>query len=253
MKIRIQMVAVYELSIRLSFAPSLGLHMPDTSSLYRIRIWDLPTRTFHILLALSVLGLVITGEVGGDAMQLHFKLGYVVLTLVLFRFVWGVVGGHWSRFVHFVPTPHKLLAYVHAVRAHQTPHSTGHNPLGALSVLAMLLALFIQVLSGFMSDDEISNAGPWTALVSSDWVSVATEYHSDIGKVLVILLVILHVGTVLYYKRVKNEDLITPMLTGDKVLTTEAHNSRDTWTSRLFALSVLAGCVYVVYRLVNLG
>ena len=145
------------------------------------------------------------------------------------------------------------MAYVHAVRAHQTPHSTGHNPLGALSVVTMLLALFIQVLSGFMSDDEISNAGPWTALVSSDWVSVATEYHSDIGKVLVILLVILHVGTVLYYKRVKNEDLITPMLTGDKVLTTEAHNSRDTWTSRLFALSVLAGCVYVVYRLVNLG
>ena len=253
MKIRIQMVAVYELSISLSFLQLIGLHMPNTPSLYRIRIWDLPTRAFHILLALSVVGLVITGEVGGDAMQLHFKLGYAVLTLVLFRIVWGFVGGHWSRFVHFVPTPHKLLAYVSALRLNQTPHNTGHNPLGALSVLAMLLVLLFQVLSGFMSDDEISNAGPWTALVSSDWVSIATEYHSDIGKVLLILLVILHVGTVLYYKRFKREDLITPMLTGDKVLPTQSHSSRDTWTSRLFALSILAGCVYVVYRLVNLG
>ena len=247
------MVAVYELSISLSFVPPIGLRMPNTSSLYRIRIWDLPTRVFHILLALSVVGLVITGEVGGAAMQLHFKLGYAVLTLVLFRIVWGLVGGHWSRFVHFVPTPRHLLAYVNAVRMNQAPHSTGHNPLGALSVLGMLAVLFMQVLSGFMSDDEISNAGPWTSWVSSDWVSIATKYHSDIGKVLLILLVALHVGTVLYYKRAKSEDLITPMLTGDKVLPAETHHSRDTWTSRLFALSILAGCAYVVYRLVNLG
>jgi cytochrome b len=227
--------------------------MPNTTSLFRIRVWDLPTRLFHILLALCVLGLVVSGEVGGDAMQLHFKLGYAVLTLVLFRFVWGFVGGHWSRFLHFVPTYPKLLAYVNALRMKQAPHNIGHNPLGALSVVAMLFVLLIQVLSGFMSDDEISNAGPWTALVSSDWVSVATEYHGDIGKVLVILLVILHVGTVLFYKKLKGEDLITPMLTGDKVLVSEAQHSRDTWTSRLFALSIFVGCLYVVYRLVSLG
>jgi cytochrome b len=227
--------------------------MPNTASLYRVRVWDLPTRVFHILLAVCVLGLVVSGEVGGDAMQLHFKLGYAALTLVLFRFVWGFVGGHWSRFLNFVPSLPKLLAYVNALRLKQVPHSTGHNPLGALSVVAMLVALLIQVLSGFMSDDEISNSGPWAAVVSSDWVSFATEYHSDIGKVLVILLVILHVGTVLFYKKLKREDLITPMLTGDKVLAREVHPSRDTWTSRLFALSIFMGCLYVVYRLVSLG
>ena len=227
--------------------------MPHASSFQRIRIWDLPTRVFHILLALSVAGLVISGEIGGDAMPIHFMLGYVVLSLVFFRLIWGVVGGHWSRFVNFVPTPSKLLSYVQAVRTKQTPHSVGHNPLGALSVLAMLAVLFVQVLSGFMSDDEISNAGPWTAFVSSEWVSRATEYHSDIGKVLLILLVVVHVATVLYYKRIKQDDLITPMLTGDKALPPETHNSRDTLTSRLFALSVLVGCGYVVYRLINLG
>ena len=225
--------------------------MQPTHSLHRIRIWDLPTRGFHILLALCVAGLIVTGEIG--AMQLHFRLGYAVLTLVLFRVVWGFVGGHWSRFVNFVPTPTQLRAYVQAVRDQQAPSNTGHNPLGALSVLAILGILLIQVFSGFLSDDEIANAGPWTALVPAQWVELATEYHSEIGKAILILLIVLHVGTVLYYKRVKNDDLITPMLTGDKVLETEVHASRDTRTSRLFALSILLACGYVVYRLVNLG
>jgi cytochrome b len=220
--------------------------------LHRIRIWDLPTRVFHVLLAISVTGLVVTGEMGGDAMPLHFKLGYVVLTLVLFRVVWGLVGGHWSRFINFVPTPNRLLQYLRALRTKQATHSVGHNPLGALSVIGMLSILLIQVVSGFMSDDEITNTGPWTSLVPADWVSMATEYHSDIGKVLLILLVALHVATVLYYKRFKGDDLITPMVTGDKVFSEPVHDSRDTRTSRLFAVGVACGCAYVVYRLVNL-
>jgi cytochrome b len=225
--------------------------MPHTQSLHRIRVWDLPTRGFHVLLALCVAGLIATGELG--FMQLHFWLGYAVLTLVLFRLVWGFVGGHWSRFINFVPTPTKLRAYIQAVRVQQAPHSIGHNPLGALSVLGILSVLLLQVFSGFFSDDEIANTGPWTAFVPAEWVELATEYHSEVGKVILIVLIVLHVGTVLYYKRIKNDDLITPMLTGDKVLTTEAQASRDTRTSRIFALTVLVGCAYVVYRLVNIA
>ena len=227
------------------------LHMPHTHSLHRIRIWDLPTRGFHILLALCVAGLIATGEIG--AMQLHFWLGYAVLTLVLFRLVWGFVGGHWSRFVNFVPTPAKLRCYLQAVRAQQAPQSIGHNPLGALSVIGMLSMLLLQVFSGFISDDEIASTGPWTAFVPADWVELATEYHSEVGKTILILLIVLHVGTVVYYKRIKNDDLITPMVTGDKVFETEMQASRDTRTSRLFALGILVGCAYVVYRLVNLA
>lgn len=224
--------------------------MTHTHSLHRTRIWDLPTRAFHILLMLSVAGLIATGETG--AMQLHFWLGYTVLTLVLFRLVWGVVGGHWSRFIHFVPAPASLLAYVQAVRSGQAPRSIGHNPLGAMSVLAMLSVLLLQVFSGFISDDEIASAGPWTAFVPASWVQIATQYHSDLGKAILILLIVLHVSTVLYYKRLKQEDLITPMITGDKILTSETLASRDTRTSRLFALGVLLGCAYVVYQLVHL-
>jgi cytochrome b len=227
--------------------------MSNTSFLYRVRIWDLPTRIFHTVLALAVAGLVATGEVGGSAMQYHFLLGYLVLVLVMFRLIWGIVGGHWSRFANFVPGPRQLLVYVQSLRAKQAAHYVGHNPLGALSVLAMLSFLLLQVLSGLMSDDDISNSGPWSALVPSDWVTLATQYHVDIGKVLLIILVLLHVATVLYYKRVKKEDLITPMISGDKVLPTRTPDSRDTLTSRLFALGILAGCFYTVYRLVSLG
>ena len=225
--------------------------MPYTHSLHRIRIWDLPTRAFHVLLAVCVVGLIATGEIGGAFMQLHFWLGYAVLTLVFFRLIWGFVGGHWSRFVNFVPSPLKLVAYLQALRQQQADRSVGHNPLGALSVLAILSVSLLQVLSGFMTDDEIANTGPWVALAPSEWVSLASEYHSDVGKVLLILLIALHVGTVLYYKRIKNDDLIKPMLTGDKVLTEQVRSSRDTLTSRLFALSILVGCAYLVYRLVN--
>lgn len=225
--------------------------MPHTHSLHRIRIWDLPTRSFHVLLALCVAGLIATGEIGGALMQLHFWLGYAVLTLVLFRLIWGFVGGHWSRFVNFVPSPVKLLAYLRSLRHQQAIRNVGHNPLGALSVLALLSTLLLQVLSGLMTDDEIANTGPWVALVPSEWVSLASEYHTDVGKVVLIVLIALHVSTVLYYKRIKNDDLITPMLTGDKVLTEEVRDSRDTLTSRLFGLSILMGCAYLVYRLVN--
>jgi cytochrome b len=225
--------------------------MPHTHSLHRIRIWDLPTRCFHGLLAICVAGLVATGELG--VMQLHFWLGYAVLTLVLFRVVWGFVGGHWSRFINFVPKPAKLFAFIQSIRAQQTPHSIGHNPLGALSVLGMLSFLLIQVFSGFISDDEVASSGPWTAFVSADWVEMATEYHSEVGKVILIVLIVLHIGTVLYYKRFKKDDLITPMLTGDKVLQSDTTSSRDTSTSRLFALGILIGCAYVVYKLVNLS
>ena len=227
--------------------------MTQHLALRRIRIWDLPTRVFHLLLILSIAGLIISGEVGGDAMSVHFLFGYNVLALVLFRVVWGVVGGHWSRFRHFVPTLSELLTYVQSLRTDQaTPH-VGHNPLGALSVLGMLTILLLQVFSGLFSDDEIANTGPWTSFVSSDWVSLATQYHSEIGKTVLLFLIGLHFATILFYKRIKQVDLITPMIHGDKTFVDETQASRDTFTSRLFALGLYIGCGYAVYRLVNLA
>jgi cytochrome b len=229
--------------------------MNTSPSLTSLRIWDLPTRLFHILLIACVAGLIITGEIGGDIMTLHFYLGYAVLTLVFFRLVWGVVGGHWSRFIHFIPTLTELRAYIASLKHLHAQPSAGHNPLGALSVLTMLLVLLAQVLSGFLSDDEVSVSGPWTAWAPGAWVEWASEYHTEIGKAVLISLVLLHVGAVLFHKYIKGDDLITPMVSGDKELpedlarTTTA--SADTWVTRTKALVVLALCAYAVYRVVN--
>ncbi len=129
-----------------------------------VRIWDLPTRLFHWVLALAVVLLVISAKVGGDAMHLHMRLGYLVFALLLFRLVWGVLGGHWSRFARFVPTPARLRAYLRG--SPEASLHAGHNPLGALSVLAMLAVLSLQVASGLFADDEIAYSGPLTARAS---------------------------------------------------------------------------------------
>ena len=227
--------------------------MNSPHTLQSVRIWDLPTRVFHVLLITCIAGLVITGEFAEDAMSLHFWFGYAVLSLVLFRIVWGFVGGHWSRFVHFIPSVSSLKDYFDVLTTQPSKPHIGHNPFGALSVVAMLLLLLVQVFTGFMSDDEISTTGPWVALVPSAWVSLATQYHGDIGKVLILVLITIHIAAVLYYKRIKHDDLITPMVNGNKTLPSDTPPSRDSATSRLFALGVLIACAYVVYRLVHLN
>ncbi len=230
--------------------------MNPSTSATSLRIWDLPTRLFHFALIACVAGLIITGEIGGEIMTLHFYLGYAVLTLVFFRLVWGFVGGHWSRFIHFIPSPAELRAYIASLRPLNAKPSAGHNPLGALSVLTMLLVLLAQVFSGFLSDDEVSVSGPWTAWAPGAWVVLASEYHTDIGKAVLISLVLLHVGAVLFHRYIKGDDLITPMVSGDKVLPDElartSPTSADTWVTRTKALLVLALCAYAVYRVVNL-
>lgn len=115
----------------------------------RTRVWDLPTRLFHWALAAAVIGLIATGL--GGVMEWHFRLGYAVLALLLFRLVWGFVGGRWSRFTAFVYAPGSVLAYLRG-RAHPD-HLIGHTPLGALSVFAVLAILALQVATGLVADD----------------------------------------------------------------------------------------------------
>lgn len=218
---------------------------------YRVRVWDLPTRLFHWALVLCVVGLVISGQVGGSAIVWHARLGYAVLTLLLFRLVWGLVGGRWSRFASFVYAPASVLAYL---RGQARPdHLVGHNPLGAGSVFAMLLVLLAQVGTGLVSDDEISFTGPLNRFVASSKGLAATWYHKQIGQWLLIGLVVLHVAAILYYLHKKGENLVRPMVVGDKTLAHVAQPSRDDAVSRMGAAAVLAACAGLVWWVVSLG
>lgn len=219
--------------------------------MHTIRVWDLPTRLFHWLLAVCVIGLIVTGSVGGNWMNWHLRLGYAVLTLLLFRLVWGFIGGHWSRFARFIYAPSSLVAYLRGQG--QAEHHVGHTPLGALSVFALLLILLAQVGTGLISDDEISFFGPLVRFVSGDTVSLATGYHKDVGKLIIIALVGLHVLAIAYYKWVKKQSLVRPMVVGDKQVPVAVPHARDSAGSRVLALVVLGLCAAAVRWLVSLG
>jgi cytochrome b len=178
------------------------------------------------------------------AMVWHFRFGYGVLTLLLFRMVWGLLGGYWSRFSTFVPSPSGLWPYLQG--RGQAPECFGHNPLGALSVLVMLLFLGMQVASGLISDDEIATSGPLVRLVSSAWVSGATYYHKDIGKPILLGLVALHLGAIAFYYFHRRENLVKPMITGDKSLAFPAQGARDGWPERRRATLIFLLCAAAV-------
>ncbi len=216
-----------------------------------VRIWDLPTRIFHWLLAMAVIGLIITGKIGGNAMIWHLWLSYVVFTLLIFRLIWGLVGGHWSRFTTFFPTPSRLLGFFKGrIDSGQTP---GHSPLGALSVIAMLLVLSAQIGTGLFADDEIAFSGPLTNLVSGDTVYLATDYHAELGQFLVIGLVGLHVLAIIFYRVFSKKNLTKAMLVGDQLLPHTTPASRDTAATRLLALAALCISVALVYGVIHLG
>jgi cytochrome b len=217
--------------------------------MHTVRIWDLPTRLFHWSLAACVLCLIATGQIGGQAMVWHFRLGYAVLTLLLFRLVWGLIGGHWSRWSALPLAAQHWRAFWRGPAVEWA----GHNPLGSLSVLLMLGLLLLQVGSGLVSDDEITHAGPLTALVSGATVSTATAWHKGLGKALLIALVLLHLGAIAWYRWRKGQALVPAMVHGDKSLPQAASESRDGTTHRLLALMVLLSCAAFVAGLVRLG
>lgn len=210
----------------------------------KVRVWDLPTRLFHWLTALCFVGLIITGEVAGDAMVWHFRLGYSLLTLLLFRLLWGFVGGYWSRFSSFVTSPSGVLRYLRGSSVHQP--SVGHNPLGALSVLALLGFLLVQIVAGMMSDDEVFVTGPLVGKVSAAVVQSATYFHTEIGKVVLIALSLLHVAAIFWYRFKKQENLVAAMVSGDKEVSAAVPASRDVPSTRLLALVLLAVCASAV-------
>ena len=216
--------------------------MTDTPITQPIRVWDLPTRVFHWLLVLAVIGLVITGKLGGNALVWHMRLGLTVLALLCFRLVWGLVGGRWSRFASFVHAPATVLRYLRGQAKPGEHLDVGHNPLGAASVLAMLGLLMLQVGTGLLADDEISSTGPLNKYVANATGLLATGWHKNVGQWLLLALVALHLGAIIFY-RWRGQNLVTPMITGDKALPPGVPASRDSAGTRLLALAVLAGCV----------
>jgi cytochrome b len=172
----------------------------------------------------------------------HFRFGSVVLALIVFRIVWGLVGGRWSRFSSFLYAPGTVLRYLRGQSRPDEHLDVGHNPLGSFSVFALLGLLALQVATGLVADDEIANVGPLNRFVSSGTVQQATGWHQELGQWLLIALVLLHIGAVLFYLFRKKQNLVRPMLVGDKPLPPGTPASADGPAQRALALVLAVLC-----------
>lgn len=212
----------------------------------KIRLWDLPTRLFHWLFAAAVLGAIATDLL--DNITWHSYCGYTALVLVVFRMIWGFVGPHHARFSSFVPSLSGLKAFL----KDQTLSPLGHNPLGALSVIAMLLIVLVQATSGLFTDDEISFQGPLSKFLSEDMVKFMNQIHST-NHVLVYGIITLHLIAIIYYQKIKKNNLIGPMVYGDKEIDSknqpvdQTSASKDDVKIRLLAGALLI-LLIVIFR-----
>lgn len=212
-----------------------------------MRVWDLPTRLFHWLLLAGVVTAFISVKLGGNAMVWHGRAGTFVLSLLIFRLLWGFIGSPTARFQSFLKGPKTVWRYIQG----QTPRipgsprtlghaSIGHNPLGALSVVALLGLFFFQTLTGLGTSDDIFFDGPLVQDLGSDTVSLLTSLHKSTEPFL-LGLVALHVAAIVFYRLVKKTDLVQPMITGVKVLETHAEEPSPLGTSGAKELGITEG------------
>lgn len=209
-----------------------------------VRVWDRPTRLFHWALVLCLAGSWFTGDQG--MLDWHERFGLTALALVVFRLVWGIVGGEFARFSSFVRGPRAVFRYLRSTAAGRHPEHAGHNPLGALAVIALLLLVATQATLGLFASDDILYEGPLYHLAGYDLSSTLTSWHHRIFDLLLIA-VIVHVVAVFAYIIFLRDDLILPMVTGIKLLAPEdapARIRRTPWWVAAIVLALCAGGAY---------
>jgi cytochrome b len=210
-----------------------------------VRVWDLPTRMFHWLLV----GLFLFSwwSAKSHHMDWHLLSGSTLVGLLVFRLIWGFIGGSTARFRSFLCAPGAVLGYLRGTLKDRP----GHNPLGGYSVLALLALLASQVGTGLLATDTDGlESGPLSYLINFDHSRVAAKVHALSFNVLLVL-VGFHVAAILYYLLVRRRDLVTPMITGSD----DAHTNRadelapaGTWRF-LLAAAVSIGVAWWLIKL----
>jgi cytochrome b len=175
----------------------------------RISVWDVPTRLFHWLLA----GLIVFAwwSAETDHLSWHKIAGSSIAGLLVFRLWWGIFGGSTARFADFLRGPKTVLAYL---SGKDKSRRIGHNPLGALSVVALLLTTLTIVVAGlFAVDTDGIESGPFSNLVDFDGGRLASKIHGYGFEALEILIG-LHILAILFYTVFKRQPLIPAMIHG---------------------------------------
>lgn len=180
-----------------------------------VRAWDLPTRLFKWSLVVLVVSAPISKNIGDVTLAWHKMNGYAILTLILWRILWGFAGSTTARFSTFVRSPVHSVRYGLDLITGKTRAFLGHNPLGAVMVLALLGMVALQGLTGLFVSDDIIVEGPLYPYGSIGLRRMAKVWHKTLFPVIVTLVAV-HVLANVLYALVKKEPLISAMVTGRK-------------------------------------
>lgn len=208
-----------------------------------ILLWDWPTRLFHWLLVLCVVGAFASILLADNLILWHARLGYGVIFLIAFRLVWGVLGSTYARFGHFFPTPLKIKNYLNG-----NWNGAGHNPLGAFSVFALLFLCALQAFSGLFTNDEIMFKGALSSLIDVDLSLWITSIHKQMAWVLM-AFVALHVLAIVLYKIIKKDNLVIPMITGKKTLSDDFAQNYQAAPIWVWIVAILFSCLVLYLAL----
>ncbi|MGJ8647406.1 MAG: cytochrome b/b6 domain-containing protein [Marinomonas colpomeniae] len=185
-------------------------------------VWDWPVRISHWLMVLLFTGLILTGKSNDDYMQYHFYMGYGLSAVIFFRILYGFFGSRYALFQQFIRSPKHTLNYIKSFLSGRPKPYLGHNPLGALMTVALLLVLSAQWVTGLFNSDDVFWYGPFNSLVSEDVIRQLTYVHGLLPDWL-LGLVGVHIVAVLYHEICLKEGLINSMVHGRK-----AHDTRAT-------------------------
>jgi cytochrome b len=227
----------------------IGTATDQRSSESGVRVWDVGVRIGHWGLVLAVIGSFTTHYVGDRVFWLHVWCGYVVLTLVISRSIWGVIGTRYARFAQFVRGPRAVWASrLELFPRHHRP-MVGHTPVGGWMILLLLTVLGAQALTGLFANDAVIETGPLMGYVSMRLSNRLSQWHEWLSF-LIIALVTVHVLAAFYYRWVLRDDVITPLITGKKrhVAATEGIPSAGAWGALAILLLVAAVLAWLILR-----
>jgi cytochrome b len=225
----------------------MALRKPTSGLILPMRIWDLPTRLFHWVLVLLIIGSYVT--IKANMLTLHVLCGETILVLVLWRLVWGLVGSDTARFSQFIRSPFAAIRHLLHFARREPDTQIGHNEAGGWVVLGLLALLLAQIGTGlFGRNDDDFVEGPLAKLIAGPLSEKLMSLHSVIFDAIMIV-VLLHVIAIIAYAVVKRHDLVRPMFTGKKRL--PAATPAPRMASPVLATAIMVVAAVAVWLMVT--
>lgn len=215
-----------------------------------LKVWDLPVRLFHWSLVILFIAAYVTNALGTNYFTYHLWSGYAIIVLVSFRILWGLVGTYHARFFNFVRNPLVTTKYALSVLRKKDKHYAGHNPLGAVMVIVLLLTILTQAVTGLFSNDEIFNLGPLYGYISDELSLQLTSLHRQLFY-WILGAVVLHILAVFAHVFFKRENIIKAMFSGEKTaidfIDKKSIKSSRIWLAIIIVLALSLALAWIIY------